>query len=1333
MSSRSERRTPRRRLLKWALGILAAFVIVVAVGVGLFRVAANEVPRYHDRIVQQVSKELGAPVQLGRISLRWHLFGPELVVRNVHVLSSSIRTPVISVRRLRLDFSLLSMLKGMKARPSGIHLRDVRLVLVRQPDGSIDIPGLSFRKRQGVPGGGGLLAAALSVHNADVRLHFGSAGAATWRFFPVDIDIAGGRRHSVNVSVHLPEQLGGGTLRATGSVHVPSAAPAAWDWEAHIALDRLQLAPLQRFMPHGMPEIAGRLALDGRLAGKGVRPSSGNGRLSVSSLVSGTSRIQGFQTRFKLTASNGYALALSDTRLIEGGHVQAPGAIGLARSAEGRYSVSVERLQLGWLSHLTGFLPTGATALAARLRDVKPTGTVHGLQLAFTPGKPDVDLKAGLRDISVAAADNAPGFRHLSGTAHITRGVGTIVLDAPGFTMLMPHLFGHPVRLARIGGTLDVALTGQGLTLGTPQLSIAAPGLNGQLEGEIAVPRKGPVRIKLAAVAGATDLVQARAHYLPHGLLPRPLDKWLMKSLQRGQITRAQLSIDGTAKQFPYLHGGGEFQTRFGFSGVTLTPGPGWVPLRELQGHVTFHNAALHAEITGGEISGAKVRHATTAIPNLFKLQLAVDADVAGNASDFLAFLRASPAGVAVKQGFAGLHADGPTVTLVHLRLPIMHPQRFTLHGELKLSGVKASYTGAPVTLQKLSGSAAYDRKGPLTGRLKGWLLGTPVTLLLARNAQTGSAQIRMRGTFPVATLSRGLRLHLDRYAAGHLPLEVDLSVPVTGKGHGVVVDARSDLRGLALKVPAPVGKPADTPLPAAVHVVVQGTQLKTEASIGKVLRGCADVQVGKAQPVIRGLHVVLGDGGCRVSSPGVLVTGGWPKLMLGPWLSEFAGQGGQAPSAEKLGPLKIDLKFGVVHGFSQAFRDQRIVGRLTPAQMSLQLSGPALEGKLNIPRKPTNEKPILVELTRARLQLPQKQGVVAVPASKTAGAPASAAGPASATAAKTGAVAQATSVGPGVHAGALAPGVATSGSAASTGKPINPQDIPPFVVHAAHMELGSAALDDVLIKGRRVPDGTLLDPVHVGGGALKLDGTLVWIKPADGSTQGSLHMVANVDGLGALFSGLGLGPVMTGHGAISASLAWHEAPGTGSHFANELLGGVSVDLRDGSIAQVNPGAGRLLSLLALANVPRYLVFNFNNLFGKGFPFSRIHGDYSIDKGIAHTKGLIIDSSVAWIKLMGSVNLAQQTIDQTAEIVPNYTGSLPIIGALLGGLPVGAAIFAVTKIFGGAIAQATKLEYTVRGPLNNPQVKPVGSASPIAVPRKGTAGVPAPATTGGGR
>ena len=70
----------------------------------------------------------------------------------------------------------------------------------------------------------------------------------------------------------------------------------------------------------------------------------------------------------------------------------------------------------------------------------------------------------------------------------------------------------------------------------------------------------------------------------------------------------------------------------------------------------------------------------------------------------------------------------------------------------------------------------------------------------------------------------------------------------------------------------------------------------------------------------------------------------------------------------------------------------------------------------------------------------------------------------------------------------------------------------------------------------------------------------------------------------------------------------------------------MNIDMRDGQLVKVQPGVGRVLGLLSLAQLPRRLTLDFRDFFEKGFAFDRIHGDVRVAAGSARTANLSIEA-----------------------------------------------------------------------------------------------------------
>ena len=96
-------------------------------------------------------------------------------------------------------------------------------------------------------------------------------------------------------------------------------------------------------------------------------------------------------------------------------------------------------------------------------------------------------------------------------------------------------------------------------------------------------------------------------------------------------------------------------------------------------------------------------------------------------------------------------------------------------------------------------------------------------------------------------------------------------------------------------------------------------------------------------------------------------------------------------------------------------------------------------------------------------------------------------------------------------------------------------------------------------------------------------------------------------------------------------------------------------------LLEIEPGAGRVLGLLSIAQLPRRLTLDFRDFFSKGFAFNRIDGHVRFAGGSARSDDLVIDGPAAEIDIRGAADLRAQTFDQTIEVLPK-AGNLLTVG-----------------------------------------------------------------------
>jgi len=145
--------------------------------------------------------------------------------------------------------------------------------------------------------------------------------------------------------------------------------------------------------------------------------------------------------------------------------------------------------------------------------------------------------------------------------------------------------------------------------------------------------------------------------------------------------------------------------------------------------------------------------------------------------------------------------------------------------------------------------------------------------------------------------------------------------------------------------------------------------------------------------------------------------------------------------------------------------------------------------------------------------------------------------------------------------------------------------------------------------------------------------------------------------------------------------------------------------VKSGALLEIEPGAGRVLGLLSLAQLPRRMMLDFRDFYSKGLAFDRVDGHVRLSQGTARTDDLSIAGPAAQIEIRGSADLQAQTFDQTVEVLPRAGNLLTVAGALAGG-PVGAAIGAAANaVLKKPLGQLTAKTYRVTGPWKNPKVE----------------------------
>jgi len=217
-----------------------------------------------------------------------------------------------------------------------------------------------------------------------------------------------------------------------------------------------------------------------------------------------------------------------------------------------------------------------------------------------------------------------------------------------------------------------------------------------------------------------------------------------------------------------------------------------------------------------------------------------------------------------------------------------------------------------------------------------------------------------------------------------------------------------------------------------------------------------------------------------------------------------------------------------------------------------------------------------------------------------------------------------------------------------------------------------------------------------------KVTGEGAWAE--QGNTFFNLKL--ETSNLGGMLKRLGFASVIRdGKGHASGKVWWAGSP-TQVSLAG-LNAQLALAMKEGTIVDVDPGAGRMLGILSIPALPRRLFLDFSDVFKQGLEFDKIQGDIRIEEGHAYTSNLRVESVPASVLLSGRTGLVAQDFDQEVYVVPNVSDTATVASALAWGPQVAAVVALMQEIFKSDIKAATMSRYHITGGWREPVIQRV--------------------------
>lgn len=1270
------------RLLRRTLGFsIAALLILSAVILGV----ANEVlplaERHPAKVARWLSERAGRTVAFDRVRTEWTRRGPLLQLDNLRI-GDGPRPLVIGDTEM-----LVSLYAGVLPGQAltELRLRGLDLTLEHLADGRWQVRGLPGQQQPGTDPlaaleglgelqviGGRLTVSAPAfgiqtrIPRIDVRLRVDEdrvrSGVRAW-------PQAGG----TPVDVVLDLQRGNGT----GLAYATARHVKLGDWSSllHLAGVRVQSGEgdaraWSRLRGYRIEQVQ----VESRLRNVVLlgAPLSGERTRSRFEQLEATARWRpvagGWRVEApRLRVGSGAGVQTLDGLVIGGGREV------VLRAAE------LDAAPLIALATLSDRLPT---ELRHWLRAAQPTLRLHAVDVAGRTGDAS-RIRARISGLGFRPVRGAPGMHGVAGTLQgDTQAFSLQLQDRHAARIDWPLAFGVP-HAVKLRGDLVGWRDGAGWRMATPALRIAGDGFAVSTRGGLHWSGDGsrPV-IDLAARVEEGSVPVAKRFWIQH-VMPVSLVQWLDNALLAGRIEEGRVVVSGDLDDWPFARRNGRFEAAAHIADATLKFQPDWPAAEDLDADVRFLGDGFG--VTGrARLGTVAVQRLEGGIDHYAGGRLVVHASSRTDARALLALLRRGPLEKTHRETFAALGASGPATATFELAMPMQKTAPTRIGGTLALHGAQLSDRRWSLDFTRVRGTARYSGSGFDAENLQVHHDNAPGRLAL----RAGAGHVRNAGNVFEASLDAVIRADdlIDRAPAelawlkprldGRSNWSVGIMIPraAGNVASPTVLQLRSDLVGTALELPAPLAK-----MPAAALATIVETPLPLGSGDVRIAFGQVAAIRARSGQGRSGVRVVLGAGQVNEAPPrhGLIATGRAAEIDAIEWIA--LAHGGTGTGAGSGLPLqRIDVTAQRLNLLGGRFPDARIVvAPSTAGATAVRVEGAALEGALVIP----DAKGATVSGRFARLHwrlADADAGAVPKPSTMKAS-------PATASAM--------TSPRAGI-------------SVANPANGFNPADIPSLAFDIDDLRIGEARLGTARLRTRSTPAGMQVEQLQARSTHQQLDMTGEWTGRAAGART-RFDATLGSDDFGALMAGLGYGGQLGGgKGHLQLQAEW---PGSPADFQlGTMAGSLKLDARNGRLLEIEPGAGRVLGLLSLAELPRRLTLDFRDFFSKGFSFNRMGGTVRFADGSARSDDLRIDGPAAGIEIRGTANLRAQRFDQTIEVRPKAGNLLTAVGALAGG-PVGAALGAAANaVLRKPLGQLGARTYRVTGPWRDPKVEVVG-------------------------
>lgn len=1228
---------------------------MVAIGLTGVRLLLTGVESFKPELEQHLSELLEAPVQIGQLKAGMHGLTPGFIAQNIKIENENEDLkPAIKMAEIRLNLDLWSLATTRELWESfWLTLVGAELEVIQHEDGQIRIAGLNANADAQQPLWllqGKKFEVLKSRVTWQNRLRKGKALA----FDQVDLvlkNIPETEQHELHVLMQLPPSYGE-VLRVSMQLKGNVFAAAGVSGKIYAEGKNIQLSELVTAeLPSGFKVSSG--VGDFKLWSEWHQNQLIAATGSLYLINPGLSRNGHavFQSGLLSTGfnfmqrQNLWQLDINDLSIDKSVEPQQKMQFSIkaeldVNKALHKVGLAVKYMDLQQAAEIAVLSGLLSDESAKLLKKKKPKGQLSDAFLFADFTRGYFNLAGDFTRLSINGDDKIPGFTELAGAIKGNSRSGLLTLNSEQSQLQFNGLFERPFEFSRIHGQVEWLQNVNEWIFTGSKLEVDTPDFPVLSRFKYIAPKNESPPFLDLQSSFEVSDVSRIAHYLPVKVMSKNSIDWLSRAFVKGRVEKGEMLFYGRPDEFPFIKNQGVFEVDFGLAQAELDYNKNWPSVTNLSAQLHFKGESLTARVSAAEAGKCLVQNTKVEIPSFERSRHVL---IDGQLAGSIAnFLEFLQKTPIAESVNALLGAVEPKGdSRVVLKLKIP----LVNHADVAVDGV-ARLNNARLNVLAFDlpvQSITGDLKFNQSGLYADHIKANALGNPIRVNIASNSQQtdIDVEGHVGIAELKQQFKLPGWSIAQGSTDYKLALTLPYSERQHSMLT-FNSNLQGVRLDLPEQLAKSEFQKKPITLKFDLNDSDLlPVRLTYADLLKAAVKFDVQRQS--LHSGEFLVGSGHVQFPAHKIIrFIANLDTLRLEDWLLIGREQ------TDNGGALVDAVTIHTRHllNKSKDLGPLRLELKRDGHQWTGEIDSAGFKGKLKIPVDLTKDQGIALNLDLINLSALKEMEL-------------------------------------------------------DWGHKQN-QLFPLISVNSKKTMWRSVDLGALELRTKRIPEGLYFNRFELVGRQKQLSLTGSW-KINGQQTKTEVQGYFESKRFGNTLRELGFYEEMKETQAFTNfAFNWQGAPHQVT--MTNLKGDVDLKLKEGRLLSIEPGIGRVLGVLAFSQWLRRLQLDFRDVFKEGLTFTSIKGKINVSNGLAKTDNLTINAVPAKIKLSGTADLLNKTLDQSVTVVPKSSDAVPIAGTIVGRI-AGMVADAVTDdykegYFFGSV-------YQIKGSWANPQLIPV--------------------------